>query len=193
MIALEHRFRLLLVTTIVVSPFCSSRAAAQTRIGPLTAEAEFSVNSADSPWSIAIKTTDGRTAYVLSLEPESRDAGNRLDQVELILRRAHSRPGSQNLLAPAGNWHGLQAYDFPGRDLAQGTQKTVFGEKRTIVVERLGLKVQIVLLSAKVSLIPLLGGLPPCDRVPKPNPPCESPDFQIDSLVLRVTVENSTP
>ncbi len=185
-------FGILLAAFLAAALSFSHQLSAQPRIAPTHTTATFSLEGADSPWSVPIKTANGRAAYVLSLEPQ-RDVGNRPVGVELILRRANSRSDGQNLLAPTGNWHGLQAYDFPGRDLAQGTQKTAFGEKRTIVVERLGLKVRIVLLSAKVSPLPLLGDLPPCDRVLKPNPPCESPDFQLESLALQVTVENSTP
>ncbi len=185
-------FRILLAAFLAVALSLSHQLSAQPRIVPVQTTASFSIESADSPWSVPIKTTDGRTAYVLSLEPW-RDVGKRLIGADLVLRRAQARSGSSNLLEPTGNWHGLQAYDFLGRDLAQGTQKTAFGEQRTIVVKRLGFKVHIALLSAKVSPLPLLGDPPPCDRVPKPNPPCEPSAFQLDSLVLNVTIENTTP
>lgn len=185
-------FGIVLTTVLVVALSFSHQLGAQPRIVPVRTSASFSIDGADSPWSVKIKTADGRTAYALSVEPQ-RDVLNRVIGAELVLRRAHTRSNSSNLLEPTGNWHGLQAYDFPGRDLAQGTQKTAFGEQRTIVVKSLGLKVSIVLLNAKVSPLPPLGDLPPCDRIPKPNPPCEPPNFQLDSLVLHVSVENSAP
>ena len=150
-----------------------SDAAANPRIVPLRTSARFSAQSAENRWSVPIKSTDGRTVYVLSLEPEL-DVGNHIAELELVLRRPSARNDAPNLLDPTGIWHGLQACDFPGRDLAQGVQKTVFGEKRTIHLKRLGLVVRIAVLKATVS-------------------PISAGDFQIDALDLQIVVDNSSP
>ncbi len=46
-----------------------SNATAKPRIVPLRTSATFSAQSPENRWSVPIKSPDGSTAYVLSLEP----------------------------------------------------------------------------------------------------------------------------
>jgi hypothetical protein len=79
-----------------------------------------------------------------------------------------------NLLDPTGTRHGLQAYDFAANDLAQGVQKSAFGEKRTVSLKSLGLIVRITVL--KVAVSPISDG-----------------DYQLDALNLQIEVDNANP
>jgi hypothetical protein len=145
--------------------------AAQPPIIPLRTSATFSSRTFRHRWSVPIKSNDGRTMYVLFLEP-TFDVGHHVATVELVLRRPDEKKGAANLLAPSGNWHGLQPYDFPATDLAQGVKKSVFGEKRTIVPQSLGIVLQITISNAQVS-------------------PISGNDYQLDALEIQIEVENS--
>ena len=79
-----------------------------------------------------------------------------------------------DLLHPAGIWHGIQACDFVANDLAQGVQKSVFGDKRTISLKSLGLVVRIAVSQEVVS--PISGG-----------------NYRIDSLGVQIEIDNSNP
>jgi len=78
---------------------------------------------------------------------------------------------SSNLLSAQKNWHGLQPYNFVGRDLAQGSGKSIFGSHRELKLEARKLLVQMDISNVKVS--PLSNG-----------------DYQIDELEITVAVEN---
>src|SRR5208337_2478968 len=169
----DRLWRLVLAVQLVAVLSLVSNAAANPRIVPLRTSASFSTRYAENRWSVPIKSTDGRTVYVLSLVPEL-DVGNHITELELVLRRSNARNNAPNLLDPTGIWHGLQACDFPGRDLAQGIQKTAFGEKRTIHLNRLELVVRIAVL--KVTVSPISAG-----------------DYQIDALDLQIEVDNFGP
>ena len=132
------------------------------------------VDSNQAKWSIPIKSSDGHTVYTLSFDHPFLWVGGQLEGVDLVLQRPHDKADAPNLLEPPGNWHGLQAYMFAADDLAKGGQHLAFGEKRTITVNKLGLIVRIVVLNAKVS-------------------PISSEDFQLDSLNLKIEVDNLTP
>jgi hypothetical protein len=134
----------------------------------------FSAKSALSQRSVPIKSTDGHTIYVLSLEPDF-DERHRVVTLEVVLRLAHDKGEAQNLLAPTGVWHGYQPYMFAGSDFALGPDKSVFGPRRTISVQRLGLVVRIVVSGVKVSPTSGIPGL----------------DEQLDSLDLQIEVDNA--
>lgn len=144
-------------------------AAAKPRILPLQTRMIFSPGSHDHR-SARIKSIDGSTAYYLSLEPDL-DLGNHVVTVELVLRRPRDEA---NLLDPTGRRHGLQPYDFAANDLAQGGPKSVFGQNRTMRVDRLHLVVRVVVSGAVVH-------------------PIASGNYQIDELTLNVEVDNSNP
>jgi hypothetical protein len=148
-----------------------SNAAGKPRIVPVQASAAFSAQSPEKRWSISIKSTDGSTAYVLSLEPYS-DVGHHVVTLELALRRPGDKTGASNLLDPTGSRHGLQAYDFAADDLAQGVQKSAFGEKRTVSLKGLGLVLRIAVSKAAVS-------------------PISAGNYQLDALNLQIEVDNS--
>jgi hypothetical protein len=91
-----------------------------------------------------------------------------------VLHHFGDKADAPNLLDPPGIWHGLQPCDFVANDLAQGAQKSVFGEKRTILPKNSGLVVRIVVSSATVS-------------------PISAGNYQLETLDLRVEVDNSRP
>lgn len=165
-------YRLILATffaTITLLPI----AEASQRIVPLQTNENFSTRAPEHGWSVPIKSTHGRTAYVLLLQPDV-DISNHVVTLELVLRRPGDKTDASNLLDPTGRRHGLQAYDFAADDLAQGVQKSAFGEKRTVSLKSLGLVVRIAILKAAVSQV--------------------SPGrYQLDALDLHVEVDNSNP
>lgn len=71
--------------------------------------------------------------YEFLLEPEY-DAGELLSGWNLLLFRPEHR--NENLLEPAGQWHGLQPFNFVARDLASGPDTSVLGRTRTIAARR---------------------------------------------------------
>jgi hypothetical protein len=150
-----------------------SNAAANPRIAPLRTNVTLSSESAENRWSLPIKTTDGRTAYVLSLEPDF-SVGHHLAALTLVLRHSGDKADTPNLLDPTGVWHGIQPCDFVANDLAQGAQKSVFGEKRTILVKNSGLVARIVVSRATVS-------------------PISADNYQLDALDLQIEINNSRP
>jgi hypothetical protein len=172
MIPIDRRCRYFVAASLATLSLYSS-AVAKPRIVPLRTSATFSSLSPESRWSAPIKSTGGSTVYVLSLEPDF-DAGHHPVTLELVLRHPGDKIDAPNLLDPTRKRHGLQAYDFAAEDLAQGVQKSAFGEKRTVTLKNLGLVVQIAVSKAVVS-------------------PISAGNHQIDALDLQVEVDNSNP
>jgi hypothetical protein len=150
-----------------------SNAVGNPRIAPLRTNATFSPASADNHWSSPIKTTDGHPAYVLSLEPDF-SIGDHLAVLTLVLRHFGDNADAPNLMNQPGIWHGIQPCDFVANDLAGGAQRSVFGEKRTILLKNSGLVVRIVVSRATVSQI-------------------SAGNYQLDALDLQIEVNNSRP
>ena len=86
-------------------------------------------------------------------------------------RTESAKTDASNLLDPTGRRHGLQAYDFAADDLAQGVQKSAFGEKRTVSLKNLGLVLEIAVSRAAVS-------------------PVSGSRYQIDALELQIEANN---
>ncbi len=168
---MTNRFCQHILATFFVTIALLPDAAAKPRIVPLQTSATFSTQVPENRWSVPIKSIDGSTAYTLSLEPDF-DVGHHVVTLELLLRRPSDKTDAPNLLDPTGTRHGLQAYDFAASDLAQGVQKSAFGEKRTVRLKDLGLILQITVSNAVVS-------------------PISNGSYQIDGLELRIKVENS--
>jgi hypothetical protein len=61
----------------------------------------------------------------------------------LWLKRPHDNANAPNLLAAIRNWHGMQDFMFPAGDFKDGVKSSLYGEKRTICVKKLGLVVRI--------------------------------------------------
>jgi hypothetical protein len=97
-----------------------------------------------------------------------------LDPLELVLRHFGDKVDAPNLFDPTGVRHGLQAYDFAADDLAQGDPKSVFGRKRVLRLDDLGLVVRIVVSGAAVH-------------------PVSTGKYQIDSVNLQIEIDNSNP
>ena len=169
--------RLGLITVVLLVSACPIAAAGRTSppsIRPLQTVAEFARGSSPTAtWSTYIYTSDGRRAYVMWFSPEYDVAGN-LVVLELVLNRIGRHDPDFNLLAPSGNWHGLQPYTFAGSDLAHGPERTGFGASRTISAGRVRLVVKIVILAAKVSKT-------------------STGSYQVDQLRLSIDVENLQP
>jgi hypothetical protein len=157
----------------VTIPSLLSNATANPRIVPLRTNAAFSSESAKIHWTVQIKTTDGRTAYVLFLKPDY-SVGNHLAVLSLVLHRSGDKPDAPNLLDPTGIWHGIQPCDFVANDLALGTQKSVLGVNRTVFVKKSGLVVRITVAKAMVS-------------------PISTGEYQLDALDLQIEVDNFSP
>jgi hypothetical protein len=173
MLLLDRDCRVIFVG-VALSALCAfSCAATKPRIIPLQTNISFSsAQSAQSHWSVPIKSTDGRTVYVLSLEPDVYRAGDQhLEALDLALRRPHDKANGPNLLAAIRNWHGVQNFMFPAWDFTQGVRKSIYGEKRTILVKNLGLVVHIAVLKAVVS---------PSGR-----------NYQLDALDIHIDVDNA--
>jgi len=158
--------------TAVLSLTCD--AAEKVQIVPLRTTATFSAQSAQDRWSVPIKSTGGRIVYILSLEPDYWVGNQKIEGLDLVLRYPSDKSKDSNLLAPQGNWHGLQDYDFPALDLRRGVKNTIFGEKRTITVKRLGLTIRINLKDAKIS-------------------PISEGNYQLEALDLQIEVDNLNP
>jgi hypothetical protein len=168
----KHLWRLIFAVSLASSLALVSSAATNPRIIPFQSKVSFSADASGNAWSVPIKSTSGRTIYVLSLEPDFY-VGKRVEGVDLILRRTNSDLVAPNLLAPIGIWHGLQAYMFPAQDFLQGVKGTVFGERRTISARRLGLVIKVTVSDAKISQT-------------------SSGYIQLDALELQVEVDNSS-
>jgi hypothetical protein len=167
--ASDYLFRYWIVLCVASLGLFSSAVAKQ-RIIPLHTSVAFSSHSPERRWSVPIKSTDGSTAYVLSLEPDF-DVGHHIVTLELVLRRPGDKTDAANLLDPTGKRHGLQAYDFAADDLAQGVHKSAFGEKRTVPLKNLGLVARINISKAMVS-------------------PISAGSYQLDELQLQIEVDD---
>lgn len=175
MMLISRLWRCLIFVVALTAPslLCNANATAtaRPRIVPLRTTATFSSQSPESRWSVPIKSTDGSTAYVLSLEPDF-DVGHHVVTLELVLRKPGDNAEAPNLLDPTARRHGLQAYDFAANDLAQGVQKSAYGERRTLSVKKLGIVLRITISKATIGTI--------------------SPgNSQIDEMDLQVEVDNS--
>ena len=87
-------------------------------------------------------------AYEFLLEPQY-DVRGLLSGWDLLLFPPDH--GNQNLLVPAGRWHGLQPFNLVARDLASGPDKAIFGRTRTIPVRGTKAAVTIRVVGAVVA------------------------------------------
>ena len=192
MLLLDRHWRVVFAALTAAAMCSDSNAATKPQIIPLRTYVAFSAQSAENRKAVPIQSTDRRMVYVLSLEP-GIDVGRHILTLDLVLKGSGAKTDAPNLLAPAGMWHGYQAYMFAGRDFTQGEQKSAFGEKRTIFTKRLGFVVRIDVSKVKVSLISDARNQPPleCGGDLQLHPPCEPPDYQFELLELQIEVENA--
>jgi len=139
----SDEFQRLAAAFLAIAAFAPS-AMAKPEIVLLRTKATFSAQSPESHWSVPIKSSDGGTVYILSLEPDF-DTRHHVVTLELVLRHPGENSTSANLLDPTGKRHGLQAYDFAAADLAQGADKSAFGEKRVLSPKNLSLTLQVTI------------------------------------------------
>jgi hypothetical protein len=168
MILARCTFAILAVSAGISTSF----AATTPKIAPLQTRMTFSAHS-EGRRSVPIRSSDGSTSYILSLEPDF-DVGHHVVTLELVLRHFGDKVDGPNLFDPTGPRHGLQAYDFAADDLAQGGPKSVFGRKRVLRLDDLGLVVRIIISGAVVH-------------------PVSAGNYQIDSVDLEIEVDNSNP
>ena len=166
-----NRFYRYIFSVQLVTLGLFTNAAAKPRIIPLRTSINVSSRSTDIRRSLSIKSTNGTTAYILSLEPDF-DIGHHLLTLELVLRRPRDSADAPNLLDSTGRRHGLQAYDFAANDLSQGVRKSAFGQTRTVTLTGLGLVVRIDLIKASVS-------------------PISAGKYQIDELEMKIEVSSN--
>jgi hypothetical protein len=102
------------------------------------------------------------------------DVGGNLVVLDLVVNRIGRHDPDFNLLAPPGNWHGLQPYAFPASDLVNGPERTMFGATRTISITGNRLAMKITILGARASKAS--DGL-----------------YRLDRLRLSIDVENLGP
>jgi hypothetical protein len=172
MVAIDRSGRHSITALLLVLNLLLPNSAARPEITPLRTSATFSAQSPQNRWSVPIKSPDGSTAYVLSLDPDF-DVGHHVVTVELVLRPG-AKPHAPNLFDPTRRRHGLQVYDFAADDLASGAQKSAFGAKRTLSVKSLGLVVRIHVSKVRVST-------------------ASAGNYQLDALELQIEVDNSNP
>jgi hypothetical protein len=167
-----RRIKFMLTAAACMAGWPHSDFAACPKIRPLRTTAHFSKGPLAEHWTAQVLGVDGKPVYDLSLEPE-RTKSDAVIGVDLVMRSADSQCAGDgsNLLNPRHNWHGLQPYSFVGRDLAQGTDKSIFGAHRSVKVGRNKLAVQMDVSSVKVS--------------PLPNG-----DYEIDDLTVSVGIDN---
>jgi hypothetical protein len=151
-----------------------ANAAARSQGVSLQTIATFSSKFPENRWSVPLKSTDGQTLYILSLEPDF-DTRRHVITVELVLQHPGAKADSPNLLDPTGKRHGLQPYQFPSAGFVQGIDKSTFGRKRTVVLKKLGLIVEMTVLKAEVS----------------PTTSGNAGGYQIDTLEVHITVHDS--
>ena len=124
-----------------------------TSIAPRQMQAEFSRERSANPWTDHLYSRSNKELYDLRPEPES-NAAKHVIGVDLVLRSAVNPMTDENLLSPAGNWHGLQPYNFVATDLMHGAGKSVFGARRSIKVPSKKLVLVIQILDAKIRTLP---------------------------------------
>jgi hypothetical protein len=114
------------------------------------ADINVSRQSGGNAWVGYVPDRDGRLdrAYEFLLEPEY-DVLGRLFGWDLLLFRLDHR--NENLLEPAGAWHGLQPFSLVARDFASGPSKSAFGDTRTIRVRGTKARVTIRVVDALVA------------------------------------------
>lgn len=163
--------RLLRAGAILLLVFALSiNATAMSQRISMQATATFSSRFPEKHWSVPVKSTEGQTLYVLSLEPDF-DTHLHIVTVELVLRSPNTKTEGPNLLNPR-KLFGLQPYDFAAVDFSHGIDKSAFGKNRELVLRDLSLVVEMTVLEAKVS-------------------PTNSGSYQIDKLKVKVGVHST--
>ena len=118
--------------------------------------------------SSILKSPSG-AVYRIFLTPEL-DVGKHVAVLDLVLQRLGREKDETNLMDPTGKLHGYQPYIFAASDFSQGTQKSVFGELRTIPLDRL--KMECIVKVKGVSVSPTSG-------------------YEFDNLALEITTKTS--
>lgn len=119
----------------------------------LRAFLHFSSEPVTSQASVEANVPEKGEIYCLSLEPDF-DVRHHVISLFLVFRRSSDRTTAGNLLDTTGALHGYQRYIFAASDFARGARQSMYGERRTIVLDRLGLMFRIDVTSSAVSPLP---------------------------------------
>ena len=115
---------------------------------PLNVELSYTRQSSMNAWLGVVSTATKQHAYELRVGPEL-DTRGEIVAWDVSLYDAERR--GRNMLAPRGQWHGLQAFTIAAGDLKLGAEKSAFGSTRTIKVEEVGAAVRIQIVDADVT------------------------------------------
>jgi hypothetical protein len=122
--------------------------------------------------------SDGFQKYTLSLEPDF-DVYHRIVVLTLVMHHVDEDEDAQNLLDPSGRAHGYQKYIFAASDFANGPERSVYGESRSILIDSLGLLFNIGIRKAIVEKSAEGTG--------------ESTRYKFDEFILDVKAERKIP
>jgi len=92
------------------------------------------------------RATVGR--YTISLQPD-RDVRGEAAVLDLVVRPTDAQRGD-NLLEPAGHWHGLQPFTFAARDFGRGATTSAYGRERLIPITGTSDAVRITVLKSEL-------------------------------------------
>jgi len=131
-----------------LAPFSSAETAPSAR-----ANFVFSSKSGVIPLFVLIRTPDVPAGFRLSLDPDY-DIHHNITVLVLSLRHQSDSADASNLLDPTGRSHGYQSYIFAASDFVYGARQSLYGEKRTVILDQLGLHLRIDVSKASVEVIP---------------------------------------
>jgi len=125
-VAMRHFLAALIVAGGLVQP-CLARGTTSSQVTP-----SVSSSCGGNAWFAYISPPGHpQSVYELRLLP-TVDVSGHVVGWDLELSPASDRDA--NLLEPSGNWHGLQPFNFLGRDFVDGARGSPFGAKRRIPV-----------------------------------------------------------
>jgi hypothetical protein len=149
-------------------------------IVPLHAKVHWDASRARD-WKTYVYSSSSEARYVLWLFPQY-EVGHHIVGLDLVLNETGHEDWNENLLAPKGNWHGLEPFMLTASELADGTDGMNFGPRIRIPVKEKGLIVAVDVLGAKVD--PFRNGDP--NVLPHG-------DYEFKELDLSISVENLRP
>lgn len=151
------RFRRGLLTSVVIaslSGWLPCVYGAPPKIQPLRTTAYYSTSASAGYWKAEIVDAKGKRVYTLSFEPEYGPKNEVIGLDLTMVDAGTPRRGAKSNLLNPHNWHGLQPYEFFGKDLAQGADASTFGAHREIRLDGKNLIVRLDVKSTKVTALP---------------------------------------
>jgi len=130
-----------------------TRISSSETVSPLKVDFVFSAKSGVIPLSVPISAPNMGVGFRLSLEPDF-DIHHNVVVLVLSLRHLNDSTDASNLLDPTGRSHGYETYIFAASDFVHGARQSLDGEKRTVILTKLGLELRIDVYKALVDVIP---------------------------------------